>query len=425
MITSQKNNILSAYLIFLIGSCITFIIQMTWNPTSWISNIYIPDAETMYNELLSIIEKGVSLAQYSTQNEDARIIYFIYQPLYLLVKSPIAFILPNFLMLSVSIFCTYQAFKPFGYKSALFSSLSISANPYLLISITGISKEIPLCTVTSILVLLFRKNTSVRLFLISLLCFVAYGVRPVYGAMLACYFLPCLTLSEEFIVKFKFRIVMIFTPFLFILSFSYLSEYIPLLRRMLTVQQGLDAGTDLGRANLERSISSLEAGGILSCVDLIFRTLSNIFSLNLRPGLMTENNCISLLGTGFWIYGLLISVSLVGTFILSLKLVVNNNMSDIVIKLKMSDYKYMKNLIFSVVFMVPAISLSLIIQPRYLMPILPISMGLLGILPLKNVYRILTLILLISLLGYVYLTFFANVEPIRTIDSAYKPSFVI
>jgi len=411
-------SLLSMYLFFLLAACLTLFIQAVWRTDSWFSNIYVTDAETLYDSLMYMIENSVSFTQY-LEEEDARIVFFIYQPLYMITRSPIAFILPNILMLSVCFFCTYQTFKPLGYRSAYFSAISLSINPYILLSITGISKEIPLCAATSVLFFLMKKKSNIRVILILLLCFISYGIRPAYGAMLASYFLPCLILSKDFINK--FRGIMIAIPFFFIAVFTTLTSYIPGLQRLVTIQQGLDAGTELGRANLERTISSLESGGLSSCIELLFRTFSNIFSLILRPSFTTNNNHISLLGIGFWIYGLLLSISMVGTFIIFFRIVLQNKLSI----MSQINRIYIKDLVFGVIYLVPAISLSLIIQPRYLMPILPASMGFLGTLSLKSIYKIAVLMLIVSILGYFYLTFFAGIEPIKSIDSPHKPNFVL
>lgn len=416
----ERNHIYFSYiyLVFLLATCGILLLQALWTPGSWLSNIYVPDSEIMYDNLVFITENDISFSQH-LKGEDTRIAYYIYQPLYTLIKSPISFILTNISILSVAIFCIYKAFKPFGYQAALLSALSISLNPYILISITGISKEIPLCAVTNALLLVISKKSNIRIFILTLLCIIAYGVRPAYGVMLACYFLPYLLLTQPFLSIFQG--IMPTVPFLFSFAFGIVAERLPIIKRMVIIQQGLDAGTELGRANLERAVSSLEAGGIASCIELLFRTFANVFSLILRPSFLTENNNFSVLGSSYWLYGLGISAALVGTFTLIFNLLVKKQLPV----MQRGNYEYLKSLAFSIAYLVPAISLSLIIQPRYLMPILPISMGILGTLPTKMILRIGILLLLLSVFGYIYLTFFAGVEPIRNMDLPHKPDFVL
>jgi hypothetical protein len=391
---------------------------------SFISNIYVPDSEIMFDELISLLNRDISATNYVAEREDARLIYYLYKPFYVLFRSPLSFIIPNLIMLFISIYFAYKLFYKFSKNSAFLSSLAIAINPYLLISITGISKEIPLCAVTCILFYIVKNKSVIRLIFASQMCLISFGIRPVYGAILCFSFLPLMFLSEKIIEKFKLRILFLFIPFILTIFFGMLAENIPIINRMLLIQKGLDAGTEIGRENLEKSISSLETGGIAPCINLIYRTFANLFSILFRPTLTTENGNLSLLGAGYWIYGFLVSVSFIGMIFILISLV-SKNKRTFFPKITIAHEEYYIHLIFSVIYIIMATSLSLIIQPRYLMPILSIKMGILGILPPKQIYRISFFVLLLSFFGYIFLTFMLGIEPNKSIDSIYKPDFVL
>src|SRR5947207_14750705 len=168
--------------ILFVASSIAVTLQLLWHPGIGYNNIYVPDGYTYYNFLKDefLSPDYFSLVFDVTPNPG---IYILYYPIFLI--SDRLCIVPNFILMVLSLFLCTRFFGPFGAPATWLSSLAVSLNPYALLGITGPNKEIPLTFLILLFIYTSVAKRSIMAVLVSLVLITL--IRPLYGVM----FLGC------------------------------------------------------------------------------------------------------------------------------------------------------------------------------------------------------------------------------------------
>lgn len=241
------------------------------------------------------------------------------------------------------------------------SALGLLANPYLILAMPGPNKEIPLLLMTLLIADAIFRPRPRRLLAIAL-CIPVYLLRDGYGLILLSW------LGISWMVARHHRIV----PIMF-LSFATgvaafwtsLSTLVPAMQRNKAIYNDIFKNQEaIGSVAANFALDPFDPlGGV---VLFLLRLVYNLVSMALFPVFLTADGRFYWIGLAYWVFGLMILMSLMGSF---WKLL---SMSGV------GGVQFAASLVLCVWFMV---SLSLFVQPRYLMPALPIAFGVLATLP--------------------------------------------
>src|SRR5262245_10190117 len=124
--------------VLLLCTAVVMFLQMTWVPGIGYNNIYVPDGYTYFN----LLQDEFQSPDYFTVVFDATPnpgIYMLYYPFFLM--SDKLCLVPNLIMIALSLLLCARIFKPFNPAAVWLASLAVSLNPYTLLGITGPNKE--------------------------------------------------------------------------------------------------------------------------------------------------------------------------------------------------------------------------------------------------------------------------------------------
>jgi hypothetical protein len=284
------------------------------------------------------------------------------------------------------------------------SIVGVLGNPYLVLAMAGPNKEIPLMLLT---LLYFKAVFSRRQFwLVVLLCGATFMLREGYGAFLL--------FSASVLHGLKYRA----RPYVLIacvatvsaaILFGLIANLVPIFSKNSEILGSITADNfAVGALAAALGLDPLTpiGGGVLFGLRLIY----NVLSLALFPVFETTNG-IYWIGWAYWVFGLYVLVTIPAcfTFLFASK---SSN----------SPLLLCAALVVATCLMV---SVSLFVQPRYLMPLLPIAMAVFACCPTRVRTRYLLCAAL--LVGTVVIGYrlFDRVAPLPEPDTFAIPSYVI
>lgn len=243
--------------------------------------------------------------------------------------------------------------------------LGLFINPYLVLVAVAPNKEIPLILLGSLWTLLVLSKPAGWQASALLTAFCVYLFRDGFGASLA--------IMTIFLAAMGQRGRLLALCYLLLATalaamFGILMRIIPILERNYTgYRQDFDAGSAVGNLAAAVNLDPLSfAGGIIL---YFFRMVYNALTMAVFPILTTEYGHSFWLGYSLWIFGL---INLIVLSACVYCLVARNGDAG---------YKN-RSVVAAIVFSTwCSISLSQFVQPRYLMPVLPIGFCLLSTLP--------------------------------------------
>lgn len=350
--TEKKKDIFLWFALFLVLSSFVFFLQNFLPYSDFYEGLFIPDTVNMSNTFDNLAESDDSLLVSGLAG-----IYFIYY--FAWIIHPAFSILIN----CVFIYFSFKLIDEIFIKNGLTGKivcLGLFINPYIFLAVTGPNKEIPLIWATLYIVrnLIYKPNKWwIKSVILSLLVFF---VRDGYGVILL---LATIIFSLNISVKLMCRIAV---SFAFLASFAtdILMSNLSVLEKNLVISQSISS-----EAKSSAFVGDLLASNtnpLFSVIKEFLRMLYNWLTLSVFPVFFTDSGFIYSLGLGYWIYGVFISICLLaalyGLFPHKVETIEEKD------KLKIAGFT---------VFAWATISISLFVQPRYLMPILPISFGLL------------------------------------------------
>ncbi|PTS92730.1 hypothetical protein DBR27_19400, partial [Flavobacterium sp. HMWF030] len=357
---------------FVVFSVFVFFLQNFLPYSDFYEGLFIPDTINMSNTFDNLKESGDSLLSTGLVG-----IYFIYYLSW--ITHPAFSILINYIFVYYSFKLIYEIFVKNNLAGQIVC-LGLFINPYVFFAITGPNKEIPLIWATLYIVrnLLYRPG---KWFLKSLvLSILVATVRDGYGVILL---LATVIFSLNISVKLMCRIAILFA---FLASFlaDLLMSNLSVLEKNLVISQSINS--DAQSSALIGDLLANSTNPLLSVIKEFLRMVYNWLTLSVFPVFITDSGFVYSLGLAYWIYGVSISICLLaalyGLFSNKIETIQDKN------KLKIAGF---------IVFVWATVSISLFIQPRYLMPILPISFGVLMTLRKKTRYICIFSMLLFSL----------------------------
>jgi hypothetical protein len=238
------------------------------------------------------------------------------------------------------------------------ASLGIILNPYLYLANSGPNKEIPLIALTLLFVLVLMRRPRNYLLYALAIASVAYLFRDGYGALLAL-FAFCFVLTQG-------RASLI-TAGLFIIcfaasaSYGFLVELVPFVARNYSF---VALNPNTVAVGVAASVLGFDANTFIGGSALFgMRLLYNLLSLALLPSITNIYGDLFAIGLAYWVVGELILT----TFLACLFVTVRGSPDR--------DIALMASFALVVLF---TISVSIFVQPRYLIPVLPLTVGVLA-----------------------------------------------
>ncbi len=336
---------------------VTFV-QGIWKPGGGLIGVYIPDSLSYVDRLESVSHELGSAPAISLLKDTFTSVVFVYLPFLLIHPSMI--VVANTAMLALSIWAAAKVFGSFGWVPTMLACFAIALNPYMLVAVTGPNKEIPLSTLTLLLLSVqpSSRTSPLLLLIVALTIFIRQG----YGLLLAVWVLGRLLFrGSNWIIP---RRVLLLSPLAIVAFLSWLKEAVPVVAENAIRTEILSQ--EVGSWTLATSLASIQHPW--SAIAFFgFRVFANAFSLAVRPTIFGPNGEVALLGLAYWIYGLFLALGVAG---LILALVRGQ-------KYDADHYDLARFLLFLCL----GISVGLFIQPRYLLPVLAPLLGLFGTLP--------------------------------------------
>ncbi|QHE78145.1 hypothetical protein [Hydrogenophaga sp. PBL-H3] len=243
-------------------------------------------------------------------------------------------------------------------KAPSWTILGLLGNPYLVLAMPGPNKEIPLLLLTLYLVDCLLRDDR-RWWSALGFCALMYTLRDGYGLflMLCVCSLWVLDKRERHLPAMMLGLLATAACL-----FGPLASIAPVLGRNLAIYQDLISSQPVGGLASALALDPLSTLDGLTLYGL--RLMYNLLSMALFPVLHNQEGQVYWIGLGYWLFGILILAALLGCALRTQ----SNSRSD-------RHRRLGAALGLCVWFMV---SLSLFVQPRYLMPILPIAFAALG-----------------------------------------------
>lgn len=285
------------------------------------------------------------------------------------------------------------------------SVLGLLANPYLILAMPGPNKEIPLLLLTLLLVdTLFRQ--SPRWLLAFALCIPIYLLRDGYGLIML------FLVGAVWILVGRERLLPIIVLTITTAAAALwlpLSTLIPAMERNLRVYNTVfDTKEAIGSIAATLALTPFDPlGGPLL---FLLRLAYNLVSMAFFPVFLTHDGDFYWVGLAYWIYGLMVLMSLMGCACGWLFISGDRNL------------KLAASLGISVWLMV---SLALFVQPRYLMPMLPIAFGVLAALPFRSRVSNISLAIGIPLAVMLIYAMSGKSPPPATPEIATPPAYLL
>ncbi|EJN07937.1 hypothetical protein [Herbaspirillum sp. YR522] len=247
--------------------------------------------------------------------------------------------------------------------------LGIVGNPYLLLTFPGPNKELPLLALTLALCWLMLRKPSGWLVYSIMAALLAAAFRDGYGALLlllVVVFTAAERTPRPHVVALLASVALCAAT---VTLMHPLSEWLSFLHRNITVASTFSGQVPQVKPGISSSSVTV---ALLSLTDWLRRSVLNVVSLAIFPGIQQTNGQIYWLGIGYWLFGVANLFAFLAAAYTVLKTFLARNAPQ---SGRMA------------VFWIAAwlmISASLYVQPRYMMTMLPIGIGLLSTLPLRT-----------------------------------------
>ena len=289
-------------------------------------------------------------------------------------------------------------------RAPAWAALGLLANPYLMLAMPGPNKEMPLVFLT----LLFADamlRSQRRWWLAFAICIPMYLLRDGYGLfMMGLLCITWLLGQREHLLPLVVLAMMVSAAALW----SDLASLVPTMARNLSIYSAqFDDPEAVG--SLASALALDPFGPVGGVVLYATRLVYNVVAQAFFPVFLTDSGNIYWIGVAYWVYGLMALMACIGCAWRWL-----TNAGD-------SHQRLAAALALSTWFM---ISLSLFIQPRYFMPMLPIAFGVMGALPVHPRYGSVTLAVALALMVISVLAIADRFPPTATPDVTATPAYV-
>lgn len=286
-------------------------------------------------------------------------------------------------------------------RAPAWAVLGLLANPYLMLVMPGPNKEIPLVFLT----LLFADamlRSERRWWLACAICVPMYLLRDGYGLfIIGVISITWLLGRHERLLPVVVLALMLGATALW----SSLASVIPAMARNLSIYN-----TQFNSPEAVASALSLDPFGLLGVLVLYaIRLVYNVVAQAFFPVFLTDLGEIFWIGVAYWVYGLMALMASIGC---AWRWLTNEGDPNqrLAAALALSTWLI--------------ISLSLFIQPRYFMPMLPIAFGVMAALPVHPRNGSVTLALVLALVVMSVLAITDKFPPAATPDVAATPAYV-
>jgi hypothetical protein len=286
-------------------------------------------------------------------------------------------------------------------RAPAWAVLGLLANPYLMLVMPGPNKEIPLVFLTlSFADAMLRSER--RWWLASAICVPMYLLRDGYGLfIIGVISIVWLLGRHERLLPVVVLALMLSATALW----SRLAPVIPAMARNLSIYNALVDGP----AAVASALSLDPFGPLGGLVFYARRLVYNVVAQAFFPVFLTDRGDIYWIGVAYWVYGLMALMACIGCAWRWL-----TNEGD-------PNQRLAAALALSTWLM---ISLSLFIQPRYFMPMLPIAFGVMAALPVHPRYGSVTLALALTLVVMSVLAMTDRFPPAATPEVTATPAYV-
>jgi hypothetical protein len=238
------------------------------------------------------------------------------------------------------------------------SVLVVYANPYIILASVGPNKEIPLILLSLLWITVLISSNPLKWFYAFLLSFLAYFIRDGFGFILA-------TTTGFSLI---WGIGSVRTPTSMLIFGAIVSAVFGTLvnfsdtlsRNLALLEQGFDRGTAIGELVASIGLDPLSFTGGLALY--LVRIVYNSLVLGIFPNFNTVYGYSNVLGFSYWANGIYIIMSIFTSSYIILN--IRKYRADIV----MPFFSFFLTCLF-------AVSISQFVQPRYLMPALPIGLS--------------------------------------------------
>jgi hypothetical protein len=355
--------------LLLLSTLVVVFLQIIWVPGIGYNNFYVPDGYTYFN----FLQDEFQSPDYFTVVFDATPnpgIYILYYPFFLV--SDKLCLVPNLIIMVFSLLLCVRIFKPIKPAAVWLASLAVTLNPYTLLGITGPNKETPL--ILAILVFVYGIVTRRSIVTLCSILFAA-SMRPAIGIILAGCWLVIACMRKSF----KFAVVALFVPVAVATFSQFLYDPRQISESFFAAYDAADTPLNyysLGLPEFNNPIGALFA--------YLFRCLGNAFSTMVRFSAMTERSEVALLGAGYGVYGAALAFGMLNLlFVAREQMVVGvperSGSGKAILSNSILHSTPVKAMVLIVLFVWLSQSINSFIHSRYLMPILPILFGLLGV----------------------------------------------
>ncbi len=400
---AQADDGLHAWLFFAaLFGLLVVLLQSLWQPRApIISNFYIPDSVNLYRGVLTTANLDLS----NLLSLPSIGLLLFYGPFKAI--DPRLLFIPNLAMWLACMWAAYRIFSPIDKRAAQFAIIAIVFNPYLLLGLSGPTKELPLMFL--VLLFLLLPPTWNRLPYFALIIAVTYSVRDGY-ALIMLGWLSVHLLLPRTLWRVSWVLLCLVPLFMLLGLRSYAS---PLWFTDELEREGQLVGqissTDVGAGNVERALAGLDDPWPTTR-EYFYRALANGYSTLIRPAFYTISDRISLIGAGYFLNAFFLAAGLIAIILTCIS---------------PGEDERILYLAWFVMLTWAMVSLVLFVQPRYLMPVTPVAMGVLGTRKTSTRILIIFAVISISVIGFLFLTYVLNVDPIISMDSPLRPPFFL
>jgi hypothetical protein len=344
------------FLVFVLISLLTVVVQNIPPSKDILDGLLIPDVVGLSDAIDVFADENYDFA-YILANFPGPGVLLLYWIAWLV--HPALSLCVNIVLIYASLRIIYALFSKVGRHGNL-ACIGVICNPYLYLAVSGPNKEIPvICATALVFYLLIIKPRF--WFVFSLFAAsITFLFRDGYGVILVVTILLFALLGKS--------------PRLFLLAglllcstaaglFWHLTEYLEVIARNKAL---LEYGVEMGDVassllGIPLQLPSNPLTGILS---YYVKALYNLIGLSIYPQFISFNGGWYILGIAYWVFGIFIIIGICACVWTIFKGDGHALPSNARVKLSVL-----------VIFVWSAISLSLFVQPRYLMPLLPIAFG--------------------------------------------------
>ena len=278
-----------------------------------------------------------------------------------------------FLVNSVLIFASFRVYKKIATSRNIAPCWLIAGllgNPYLILAMPGPNKEIPLLFLTACYFQLVTTRNFNWFIFSAILCAIMVAIRDGYGVFLlfSLFLILMLRNREQFLAPVICTLLLIATAF-----YGVFESMIPILSRNREMYEAISAD----QAAVGALVTEFNLNPYSPVDGLIlfgFRLLYNLVSLAFFPVWITLDGNMYWIGICYWLTGLLIFTLILINIINAIYMIKVKTGASLAIGISLGVW-----------FM---ISMSLFVQPRYFMPVLPIAFLAISATPIKLRYLV-------------------------------------